>query len=620
MAPVKAAQRKATVGSTPSTVDEFSVFELLEKETKKHLTDIVSNGSWRLNHSLAGFDPMLELSESRDDQGPWNDEAAADAEHPDLSSPSSESTHDSHHMPRSCSNELRELAAELSRVLPRALTKEEEIGITLGESAKQSSAKNEKKLEVKAAHKATKNPLTPATPKRKKGKRKNVVTPASTPSPKERRKALRRALSSKLSPRPKNKKSSTKGSFPANNGPKGGFPMTHNQSAPTSTPTKSPKLKRLKTVSKLSPIRRNKRSMTITDLSVPTLAKPNPTSFLKDGSTMVLKTSEQDPSPHQLEIPTSQELFVHAKLCALLDSYEKLEKDFDFNDFKGVNLQVLYRASLDETQVIPELSPVHKVLLQQLLKCSNDVQVEGFFTQGREKDKSKVGIFSMQSSGRLIVVYRGTTEQQLKPARTKSTAVNLDSTNNAVPVYSPFRDAYFEVESKVYKLLDKLMDQDPFSDVVFVGHSFGGALATIGAVRFASARPTQRFSCHSFGSPKVGAHDFRTMVNSLPNLKIIRVECSFDPNTSSPTDVGSLKWEHVGHTIAIYASVAVAYRFDNKKPPMSMLHIRMTQNSVRYYVGALEPFALNQVPWIASYIGEDGEGVRGKDDEKRLMV
>ena len=176
MAPTIASPRRAGE-------DEFSVFDLRMTEAKKS-TDIGSNGSWRLDHSLIGFDPMLEMSESRDDE-------VVDMEHPTLSSPSFESDNDYQEVPRSCSNELRELAAELSRAFPRALTKEEEIEITLGESAKESSVKKERKLEKKAA----KQKSAPSTPEASKQvKAINVVTP----SPKERKKSFRRALSSKL--------------------------------------------------------------------------------------------------------------------------------------------------------------------------------------------------------------------------------------------------------------------------------------------------------------------------------------------------------------------------------------------------------------------------------------
>jgi hypothetical protein len=603
MAPTIASPRRASE-------DEFAVFDLTTSETKKS-TDIGSNGSWRLDHSLVGFDPMLELSESRDDEVPWNDQTGSPMEHPPLSSPSFESDCDYQEVPKSCSNELRELAAELSRARPRALTKEEEIEITLGDSPKESSVKNERKLEKKAARQKT----APSTPE---GKKQVKTLNVETPSPKGRKKSFRRALSSRLSPRPKNKKSALADSTRSS-------PRRLVRISESNSPIKAPRLKKMKSVSTL--LRR--KSSSSPGLDIPTLAKPNPTSFLKDSSSMALKTSEQDPSPHQVAIPSANELFAHAKLCAILDSYEKLDKSFDFNDFCGVDLQVLNQAVYDDSQnEIPGMTPVHKILLQQLLNCSKGIHVEGFFTHGKEK--SRVGIFSTKSNSGFVVVYRGTTEQQQKPARQRSIAVNLHPTDNVMPVYSPLRDAYFELETHVYKLLDKLLEEDPFSNVTFVGHSFGGALATVGAVRFASARPMQCFACHTFGSPKVGSHEFRQEVNTLPNLKIMRVEYGNDPNTGNPMDLGPLKWEHVGHSITIHGSVgtsaklptspAMAYRFDNKKPVASLLNMRISQNSIQDYVGAMEPFATKHLPWITTFVGEDGQGVHGKDNEDRLMV
>ena len=105
---------------------------------------------------------------------------------------------------------------------------------------------------------------------------------------------------------------------------------------------------------------------------------------------------------------------------------------------------------------------------------------------------------------------------------------------------------------------------------------------------------------------------------------------AMDPNTGHPTDLGPLKWEHVGHSITIHGSVgtsvklplspAMAYRFDHKKPVSSLLNMRISPNGIQDYVGAMEPFARKHLPWISTFVGEDGKGVRGKDNENRLMV
>jgi hypothetical protein len=344
---------------------------------------------------------------------------------------------------------------------------------------------------------------------------------------------------------------------------------------------------------------------------------------------MAFRSSELDPSPHQVEIPSSQELLEHSLLCALLESYGDLggEQNFDFNTLKGIPCQALKAFVSLDSKCIPGLTPDQKPIIQALVDCGKDIEVEGLFSHG-DDEPSQVGVFSTQSSNRFIVVYRGTTEQQLKPTRSKHSPVNLDP-ENPVSVYPPFREAYFPLEKQVYGLLDTLVEKNPFYDVVFTGHSFGGALATIGAARFANARPMLRFFCHTFGSPKVGAHNFRLMVNTLPNLKVMRVEYGFDPNTKVPADMGSFKWEHVGHTLAIHVGggklplrPVTAYRFDNKKPSsVSLLNIRKQENDIQAYVRVIEPFAMGKLPWVSLYAGEDvGEGVLGMNNEKRFLA
>ena len=53
-------------------------------------------------------------------------------------------------------------------------------------------------------------------------------------------------------------------------------------------------------------------------------------------------------------------------------------------------------------------------------------------------------------------------------------------------------------------------------------------MAIIAAVRYASNRPTMMVAARAYGSPKVGAMNFRQLVNSPPNIKIIRVENTDD--------------------------------------------------------------------------------------------
>jgi hypothetical protein len=129
-----------------------------------------------------------------------------------------------------------------------------------------------------------------------------------------------------------------------------------------------------------------------------------------------------------------------------------------------------------DNQSIPGLTPKQKPIIQAFLDCADDIEVGGFFTHGEDNQKSQVGIFSTQSSSRFIVIYCGTNNQQLKPARAKLSAMNLDP-DTPVSVYPPFRDVYFELATTVCGLLDLLVDRKPFCDIMFMGHSFGGPMA-----------------------------------------------------------------------------------------------------------------------------------------------
>jgi pimeloyl-ACP methyl ester carboxylesterase len=74
------------------------------------------------------------------------------------------------------------------------------------------------------------------------------------------------------------------------------------------------------------------------------------------------------------------------------------------------------------------------------------------------------------------------------------------------------------LERKIFDLLSKLATENPFCDVVFTGHSFGGVLATLGSMRYADKFPMMTVSCHVYGTPKIGGSQLRNFIHSLPNL------------------------------------------------------------------------------------------------------
>uniref|UniRef100_A0A7S0PT05 Fungal lipase-type domain-containing protein n=1 Tax=Asterionellopsis glacialis TaxID=33640 RepID=A0A7S0PT05_9STRA len=437
-------------------------------------------------------------------------------------------------------------------------------------------------------------------------------------------------------------------------------------------------------------------------LAVPTLTPLH--GFLTPSDNLAMRSSEQEPSSHQIELPSCEDILMHGRLCSILHQYRQVDQNFDFSNLVGTTRMSLQgfvcshtdgavQDDDDDDSFAPSsptsllrdcLIQQHTPILQSLLECSSndDVIVEGFFTNGKGLDahsRMEVTVFNCQAKRQFIVVYRGTSDQQTKPIRTKE--IRKDGRGGAsgvvlhpdqpVQVFPSFRESYFststtttteQLETQVFALLDTLSERYPFCDVVMTGHSFGGALATIAGLRYASSREMMRVSCHIFGSPKVGGKAWRHTVNSTPNLKVIRIEHGNDPYVNLPSEHGSAhpaakivanaagggggnhqgSYMHVGHTVVVTSpdhppksnnagGTAIAYRFEKNKPtPKNFLGLSLvpktkdkkvaSQHGIETYVRAMEQFARLGFSWVKNYHGEDGKGVTGSGNEKRQVV
>lgn len=348
-------------------------------------------------------------------------------------------------------------------------------------------------------------------------------------------------------------------------------------------------------------------------LQLPTLAKPSPTSFLTGREDEVMRTCEYAAAPFQMEIPSVSELVVPARLNEFVENYRRIDQNFDLDEWKGLNNTELKRIRI--VQHIP--------IAQLLLECGDEVSIEGTISVGSNADnRLEVVVFEGQKN--FIAVIRGTTEQQSKPCPKKTTnrkAVSLDAEHERVEVYQCFLDEYQKIEQKCFALLDKLTEEHPFCDVVFTGHSFGAALSTLAAVRYANARPMMRVKCYPMASPKLGFSEFRQMVNSSPNLQVMRLEYGQDGKCQLPGQGGS----HVGHTLALHGSLGnnshktkepvLAYKFDTPKPKK----FQTTYPDLRSYVVALEEITRLHLRWPKDYVGTSGNGVV-VNNEARQMV
>lgn len=385
-----------------------------------------------------------------------------------------------------------------------------------------------------------------------------------------------------------------------------------------------------------------------------------------DANEFMLRSSELEPSLFQIELPSREDVLTHGKICSLMDDYTASDREFDFSTLEGVarsQLEDMCKATPDgDDNTLNALS--YRPIIQAFLKCSDDLTVEGFFREYTEdSERVEVCVFFSQRARQFIVCYRGSTSTQSKPIRNrdikqtylKDCANKLDD-KHKVPVLPTFRDAYYtkNLEESVFSLLNRLVLANPFCDVVMTGHSFGGALATIAAMKYADSCPMIRVSCHAYGSPRVGGLEFRQLVHSLPNLKVVRLENGSDPYVCMPE--GS-SWFHVGHTITLNAAASssfpsvgglmesgnnassdsntvdlLAYRFDKERPSANFIvngmsalsrmgHHGKGDHDIKAYVMALERTILMGTPWVDRFVGMVGDGVVSKmDNEQRLVV
>ena len=401
--------------------------------------------------------------------------------------------------------------------------------------------------------------------------------------------------------------------------------------------------------------------------------KPSPTSFLIGNTDEVVRTSEYEPSPYQIEIPPLQEIVTIARLNHIVDNYRRIDQNLDLTQFIGLNRIELQSRGVSINEHVP--------IVQSLLECGDDeISIQGYISSKINDDGSDSGSgvgnntntntntndgnndssIDHQPDNRLeavifhgqryfTVVFRGTTDQQCKilgngsGSKSKKRAVPIDPELENVEVYSGFKDCgYTKLERQCFTLIDKLTEEHPFCDVVFTGYSYGAAMATLAAYRYANARPMMRVGCIPLASPKVGFSHFRHVVNSLPNLKVMRLELGQDSKCQGPTVGG---W-HVGHTLVLSttggasssssssstaenkkntttttatnnASV-LAYKFDT---PKHRKFFKTTYPDLKKYISTLEEMSTLKCPWAKDFVNTpSGEGVVGVNNESRNVV
>lgn len=144
----------------------------------------------------------------------------------------------------------------------------------------------------------------------------------------------------------------------------------------------------------------------------------------------------------------------------------------------------------------------------------------------------------------LVVAFRGTSSREdvltdLSISRVELALSGLSQPNLPL-VHSGFHEQFFSVNDKIEKEIEEN------EEIIFCGHSLGGALATIGSLYYSFLYPDKDIACVTFGSPRVGDSRFVELFDERIE-KSIRFVNDNDPIPCVPTrwrfkHVKGLQW------------------------------------------------------------------------------
>lgn len=92
---------------------------------------------------------------------------------------------------------------------------------------------------------------------------------------------------------------------------------------------------------------------------------------------------------------------------------------------------------------------------------------------------------------------------------------NLEEKEDVAEVHWGFYNQFSELKPNIDKIVKEYYDTADTvnKEIIFSGHSLGGALATISALNYANKYPDITVDCITLGSPRVGNNKFAEMFN-----------------------------------------------------------------------------------------------------------
>lgn len=153
---------------------------------------------------------------------------------------------------------------------------------------------------------------------------------------------------------------------------------------------------------------------------------------------------------------------------------------------------------------------------------------------------------STNARDQVVITFRGTQPLSLEDWLTDLDIAHVDAPDlcKDCTVHAGFNYAYSILSPAVIDAVEACLEAAPNSTVTIIGHSLGGAIASLFAVRLATGcqghckAPSSPIQVFSYGAPRLGNEHFAQFYNSiLPNSWRIQHNKDVVPHLP-PTEVG----------------------------------------------------------------------------------